>query len=90
MSHLTLVDQSNSELEAYLRKVLKNTGVDVSSINAAAAAGNDKMNGGSPEGRASNGVALRNARMQDVREISHYTMNSRGGAAGLTVVITCL
>ena len=64
MNCLSLIDQTNSELELYLRKVLKSTGIDVTSINNAAQPGEQALNG-SP-GRASNGVELRASR-RDVR-----------------------
>ena len=65
MNCLSLIDQTNSELELYLRKVLKSTGIDVTSINNNAAQPGEQALNGSP-GRASNGVELRASR-RDVR-----------------------
>ena len=59
MNCLGLVDQSDSELELYLRKVLKSTGVDVTSLSGNATSGELTTINGSSPGRASNGVALR-------------------------------
>jgi len=61
MGDLSLIDQANSELELYLRKVLKSTGVDLSALNAH---NNDSRNSSaaSPHS-ASNGVELRAQRL---------------------------
>lgn len=59
MSHLTLVDQKGSEIEHYLRKVLRSLGIDVTSLSA-----QNEQNSSST--RASNGVELR----QNSRDVS--------------------
>ena len=53
MTHLTLVDQTGSEIELYLRKVLRSLGIDVTSLS-----GHNEQNV-SNSARASNGVELR-------------------------------
>ena len=59
LGHLTLVDRSNSELENYIKKILKTSGVVVASMNNQ----NDQMNGNNNENDA---VELRSTK-KDVR-----------------------